>query len=129
MDQKAPGFRQRWTQSRPTKTSVFWACVASVVMTLVVGFTWGGWVRGATARSMADTMAEEAVTKRLAPMCVMQADRDPAKTQKLKELQALSSYERADYVKKQGWAKMPGDAEADAKVAEQCAKLLADVKS
>ena len=41
----------------------------------------------------------------------------------------LSSYERADYVKKHGWAKMPGDAEADAKVAEQCAKLLADGKS
>jgi hypothetical protein len=27
-------------------------------------------------------------------------------------------------VKKQGWAKMPGEAEPDSKVADECAKLL-----
>ena len=29
-----------------------------------------------------------------------------------------------DYVKKQGWATMPGEMEADGKVADECAKLL-----
>jgi hypothetical protein len=38
----------------------------------------------------------------------------------------MSSYERGDYVKKQGWAKMPGEAEADGKVADECAKLVMD---
>ena len=129
MEPKKLTFGQRWAESRPTKTAVVWACVASVVVTLIVGFTWGGWVRGATAKSMADTMAEEAVTKRLAPMCVVQVSRDPAKDEKLKALKDMSSYERGDYVKKQGWAKMPGDTEADSKVAEQCAKLLTESKS
>jgi len=124
MEQKKRSCGERWTESRPTKTAVFWACVGSVVVTLIVGFTWGGWVRGATAKSMADTMAEEAVTKRLAPMCVLQVNRDPARDRKLQEMKELGSYQRGDYVKTQGWAKMPGDTETDGKVAEQCVKLL-----
>jgi hypothetical protein len=95
-----------------------------VVATLIVGFTWGGWVLGGTARSMAQVMAEDAVTKRLAPMCVVQVNSDPAKAQKVKELMDMSAYERGDYVKKQGWAKMPGEGEADGKVADECARLL-----
>ena len=31
-----------------------------------------------------------------------------------------------DYVKKQGWAKNAGEAEADGKVADECAKLVMD---
>jgi hypothetical protein len=32
-------------------------------------------------------------------------------------------------VKAQGWAKMPGDTDTDARVAEQCARLLIEQKS
>jgi len=92
---------------------------------MIVGFTWGGWVTGGTAREIAKEMAEGAVVKRLAPICVVQFNQDPGKDQKLKELKATSSYQRGDYVKKQGWAKMPGEEEPDGKVAEECAKLLA----
>ncbi len=125
MDPNKPrSFSQRFSDSRPTKTAVFWACAGCIVATLIVGFTWGGWVRGATAKSMGVAMAEEAVTKRLAPMCVIQVNDDPARAQKFKALKDMSSYERGDYVKKQGWAKMPGDTEADGKVADECAKLV-----
>jgi len=73
---------------------------------------------------MAEARAEDAVVKRLAPICAFQFKQDPAKDQKLKELKAMSFYERGDYVKKQGWAKMPGEAEPDSKVADECAKLI-----
>ena len=119
------GFRQRWDEAQPTKTVTFWSCVASVVITMIVGFNWGGWVTGGTSREIAKEMAEEAVAKRLAPICVVQFKQDPGKDQKLKELKKESSYLRGDYVKKQGWAKMPGEKEPDSKVAEECAKLLA----
>ena len=115
---------QRWSKARPTKTLVFWLCVACAALTMIVGFTWGGWVRGATARSMAEAGAEEAVVKHLAPICVVQFQQDPAKDQKLHVLRDMSAYERGDYVKKQGWAKMPGEGEADSKVADECAKLI-----
>jgi hypothetical protein len=118
------GFRQRWLKARPTKTTVFWSWVACAVLTMIVGFTWGGWVRGATARDMAETEAEDALVKHLAPICVVQFQHDPAKSQKLKELREMNAYERGDYVKKQVWAKMPGEGEADSKVADECAKLL-----
>jgi hypothetical protein len=116
--------RQRWDEARPTKTLVFWSWVASVVLTMIIGFAWGGWVTGGTARSMAATMAEEAVVKRLAPICVVQFSRDPGKDQKLKELKETSGWQRGDYVGKQGWATMPGEDKPDGKVAEECARLL-----
>src|SRR5574342_599473 len=123
-DWKTKGFGQRLGEARPTKTLVFWAWVASVVVIMIIGFTWGGWVTGSTARNMAVVMAEEAVVKRLVPICVVQFKQDPGKDQKLKELKEKGSYERGEYVKQQGWATMPGEEEADSKVAEECAKLL-----
>jgi len=118
-------FGDRWQAARPTKTAFFWSCVASAVVTMIIGFTWGGWIRGATAQSMAESRAENAVATRLAHICVVQARHDPSEDQKLKELKALDTYARGDYVTKQGWARMPGEQETDSKVAEDCAELLA----
>jgi len=117
-------FRQWWDAARPTKTAVFWSWVGSVVLTMIIGFAWGGWVTGGTARSMAETMADDAVVKRLAPMCVVQFNRDPGKDQKLKELKEVSGWQRGEYVTKGNWATMPGEEKADSKVAEECARLL-----
>ncbi len=118
------GFGHRWSEARPTKTIVFWSWVASVVVTMIIGFTWGGWVTGGTARNLAAVMAEDAVVRRLAPICVVQFKKDPGKDQKLKELKGISTWERGDYVKKQGWATMPGGEEPESKVADECARLL-----
>jgi len=121
-------FGQRMGESRASKTLLFWSAVAAVVATMIVGFTWGGWVTGGTARAMAQTMADEAVVKRLAPICVVQSGQDPKKVEKLKELTALSGYERGEFLKKVGWSKMPGEAESDSRVSEECAKLLISSK-
>lgn len=117
-------FRQRWDEARPTKTVVFWSWVGSVVLTMIIGFAWGGWVTGGTARSMAEKMAEDAVVKRLAPICVVQFKRAPGKDQKLKELEKTDSWQRSEYVEKQGWATMPGEEKPDSKVAAECTRLL-----
>ena len=115
----------KWSSRRPSKTALFWSCVASAVLTMIIGFTWGGWVRGATAQSMASTMADEAVVKRLAPICVFESKSDPARAQKLKQLKEMSAFERGDFVKKQGWATMPGEKEPDSSVADACAEVIA----
>src|SRR5438128_1374970 len=98
---------QRWSHARPTKTLVFWSWVATAVVTMIIGFSWGGWVTGGTA-----------------PICVVQSGRDPAKAVKLVALKAESSWQRGEYIGKQGWATMPGEQEPDGKVAEACATLL-----
>jgi hypothetical protein len=127
MEQRAPSIRQRWSESRPTKRLLFWACVATMVGTIIVGFTWGGWTTGGKARYAAEGMASDAVAKRLAPICVVQFKADPNGAQKLKELNEVSSYGRGEYVQKQGWATMPGEVSPDSKVADECVKLLVAV--
>ncbi len=116
--------RQWWRDVRPTKTVVFWSWVASVVLTMIIGFAWGGWVTGGTAQTMADKIAQDAVVKRLAPMCVVQFNRDPGKDQKLTELKATGSWQGGDYVEKQGWATLAGEEKPDSAVASECARLL-----
>lgn len=116
---------ERWRDAQLTKTAVFWSCVATMVLTMVVGFAWGGWVTGGTAQTMADKIAQDAVLKRLAPICVVQFNKDPGKVQKLTELKAADSWQRAEYVEKQGWATMPGEEKPDREVAADCARLLA----
>lgn len=127
MEQKAPSIRQMWSQSRPTKTLLVWACVATMVLTIIVGFAWGGWITGGKARYAAEGMASDAVAKRLAPICVVRYKADPDRAQKLKELNEVSSYGKGEYVQKQGWATMPGEVGPDSKVADECAKLLAQI--
>jgi hypothetical protein len=115
---------ERWSGARPTKTIVFWSWVAAAALTMIIGFTWGGWVTGSTARSMAAVGGEDAVVRRLAPMCVARFQQDPGKDQKLKEVKDTDTWQRGDYVKKQGWATMLGEQEPDGRVADECVKLL-----
>ena len=115
---------QRWANAQPTKTIAFWSCMTSIVLTMIVGFAWGGWVTEGTAQKMSETMADDAVVKRLAPICVVQFNQDPEKEKKLVELKGTHSWQRDGYVEKQGWATMPGEEKADRNVAEACAQLL-----
>lgn len=89
--------------------NVFWSWIASINVTMIIGFPWGGWVTGGTARTMADAIGEDAVVKRLAPVSVVQFKQDAQKDQKLKGLKETGTWEQTDYVKKQGWATMPGE--------------------
>jgi hypothetical protein len=115
-----PSYGERWDKTRPTKTIVFWSVVATVVLTMIVGFAWGGWVTGGTAQETTD----DAVVQRLSTICLGQFNQDPQKDQKLIELQDTRVYQRDDYVKEQGWATMPGEVDPDNKVADGCAKLI-----
>lgn len=116
---------ERWSAIQLSKTTIFWVCLAMIAGTMLVGFTWGGWVTGGTAQKTATTLANTAVVQRLSAICIAQFQQDPDKEQKLVDLKAASSYKRSDYVKEQGWSTMPGEEQADTKVATECAKQLA----
>ncbi len=115
-----PSYGERWSNIRPTKTIVFGLAVVTMILTIIVGFNWGGWVTGGTAQKM----STDAVAQRLSTICMGQYNQDPQKDQKLTQLQETSPYQRDDFVKEQGWATMPGEAKADNKVADGCAKLI-----
>jgi hypothetical protein len=101
------------------KTGV-WGAVGGAVIAIIIGFAWGGWVVGGTAQ----TMAEAAVIDRLSPICVEQFNQDPQRDEKLKGLKAADSWNRDEYVIKQGWATMPGEKAPDRRVADRCSELI-----
>ena len=104
-----------------------WGAIIGAILTMIIGFVWGGWVTGGTAQTTAEEAAESAVVDRLVPICVAQFNQDPEKDQKLKELKEKSSWERDKYVKEQGWATMPYEKEPDSRVAEKCTKQIMQI--
>jgi hypothetical protein len=126
-EQGPVSFGEKWRAAQPTKAHLFWSCLAAVILTIVLGFTWGGWMSAGAAQKMADTAAKAAVVQRLAPICVAQFNQDPAKDEKLMELQGASTYERAVFITDQMWATMPGETEPSSQVAAECAKLLMQI--
>jgi hypothetical protein len=120
-----PGLGQRWKNLQPTKSHLVWACLATAILTMIIGFNWGGWVPGSTAQENGAAMAKEAVIQRLVPVCVAQFGLDPNKEAKLVELnEKTTSYQQSQFVRDQGWATISGVEKPDPKVANACAKLL-----
>ena len=60
---------KRWENYRPSKALWLWSCVASVIVTIVIGFAWGGWVTGGTATRVAEEAAAGARAQLAAQVC------------------------------------------------------------
>lgn len=97
-------------------------------VTMIVGFNWGGWVTGGTARDMTQRSATTAVVTALAPICVDRFQRSADAGTNMAELKKASSYQQASFVEKGGWATFPGSEQPDSSVAQACATLLNGLK-
>jgi len=97
-----------------------WGLIVGAVIAMIIGFAWGGW----TTFSTTQKMSEEAVLASQAAICVAQFMKGPNHEEKLKELAALDSWKRYEYIEKGGWDKMPGQEKADYTVARACADGL-----
>jgi hypothetical protein len=102
-----------------------YGAVAGAVATMVIGFSWGGWVTGGTAREQAADSSEKAVVAALASICVDRSTRDPMLAERVAALKEAASYGRADIVMKTGWAKIPGIDELKREVASACGNQVA----
>ena len=100
------------------------ACIGVVLLTLLVGFTWGGWVTGGTAQAMAQKSTEQAVAQRLGNICLAQAQQTADIQAQLEELKEIASYNRVRAVMEKPWAVMPGEDAADRAVASACTAAL-----
>lgn len=102
-----------------------WGAVIGSVLTMIIGFSWGGWVTAGTADQVAREQANAAVTSALTPVCLANAKTDPAGAKKLGELRAIDySYQQEQFVMEAGWASMPGSEEPNRQVAVACASQL-----
>ena len=103
-----PSLGRRWESYQPSKGIWFWSCVACIVATVVIGFTWGGWVTGGTATKMAADAAAGANAQLAATDCVHRFENGPDATAQLAALKKAESFQRSDLIEKHGWATMPG---------------------
>lgn len=125
MQDNLTNMRQKWSKMKPSKTTMVWIVIGTIILTMIIGFSRGGWVTGGNSQLFAERSSSDAVVDRLALICVAQFNEDPQKEEKLAELKELIlSNGRLNYVKEQGWATMPGETEADNRVASECARQL-----
>jgi hypothetical protein len=96
--------------------------------TLGIGFSWGGFMLGSTAKTLADSTASSAVVAAIAPICVDQFQHSTDAANNLTELKKTDSWQQAAYVEKGGWATMPGSKAADSDVSQACAAILSAAK-
>ena len=101
-----------------------WGLICGAVITIIIGFSWGGWTTAATTQ----TMSEEAVLASQAAICVGQFMKDPDHAAKLEEFGKISSWERAKFIEKGGWDKIPGHDRADYALSSACADGIAQIK-
>jgi hypothetical protein len=102
-----------------------WGAVIGSILTMIVGFSWGGWMTSNSGRQEAVRHGDAAVVAALLPTCLAREKADGARTTKLGELKGMtSSYQQTDFVMKSGWATFPGSDEPNRGVAEACAAAL-----
>jgi hypothetical protein len=98
-----------------------WGLICGAIVAMIIGFAWGGWTTSSTTK----TMTADAVVASQAAICVAQFIKEPNYEENLKELEALNSWKRSDFIEKGGWDKMPGQEKADDDVCRACADGLA----
>jgi hypothetical protein len=77
-----------------------------------------------SAEKKAGKQVQVAVLDLLTPICVDRFQQDGRKVQKLAALKQENSWQRDDFVIKQGWATMPGAEKPERGVAVACANQI-----
>ncbi len=98
------------------------------VATLFIGFYWGGWVTGGSAKDMVQRSTTAAVVTALSPICVDKFQHSAEAATNMVELKKVSSYQQGSFIEKGGWATLPGSENANSAVARACAEMLSSLK-
>jgi len=109
-------------------TRLLQGAAVGAVVTLIVGFNWGGWVTGGTAKDMTQRSSTAAVIAALSPICVDKFQRSADAPANMAELKKVSSYQQGTFIEKGGWATLPGGEGANSSVARACAEMLSSLK-
>jgi hypothetical protein len=109
-------------------TRLLQGAAAGAIATLIVGFYWGGWVTGGTAKDMVQRSTTSAVISALSPICVDKFQHSAEALTNMVELKKVASYQQGSFIEKGGWATLPGGEGANSAVARACAEMLSTLK-
>lgn len=100
------------------------ALAVGAIGTMILGFTWGGWMTESTANEKIAAAGNTATVNALVPFCVEHARKDPDFSTKLTSITSVSSWKQDDAFKAAGWNEVPNIAEMSNDMIERCIELL-----
>jgi hypothetical protein len=112
----------------PWLKQAVWGVIVGSVGTMIVGFSWMGWVLGGTAERMAVDRSNSAVIVALTPTCVARFMQQPNAALKLAEFRKIDPWRQAQFVEEGGWATPRGGETPNSGVANACAEELMKAK-
>ena len=125
---KTQSLAQRWDGYQLSKSTAAWIIAGSVAATIIIGFSWGGWVRGSTADAMATKAVDTARAELAAAVCVHQFMGGANVSAQLATLQSTDSWKRDTFIEEGGWVTLPGGEKPIAGAAELCSQMLMETK-
>jgi len=119
---------EKWSVYQPSKAVWFWSCIGAAVLTMIVGFSWGGWVTGGTATKQAEAAGDEAAAQLAANICVHRFLAAPDASAQLAELKKSDTWKRDTFVEEGGWVTFATMKKPVNGAAELCAEQLASAE-
>jgi hypothetical protein len=112
-----------------SRTRLLQGIATGAIASMVIGFSWGGWMTGGSASKLAAERADTAVVAALTPICVEKFLQNSDAKANLAILQKISSnWEQGQYLEKGGWVTQPGATSSDYHLARACAEKLVQIK-
>jgi hypothetical protein len=105
-------------------TRLLQGAVAGAIATVVIGFSWGGWVTGGTAKEMAQKGVSSALVSALSPICVDRFTHSADVAANMTEFKKVDSWQQGPFIEKGGWTTMPNGDPNSSAVAQACATML-----
>lgn len=106
-----------------TKPALTGAAVGAIALA-IIGFSWGGWVTGGSAKDMAAKQSVADIAAALTPYCLERSQSDANAVAIMAELKAATSFSRRSVVEKSGWATPLGADKPNTALAQACQLAL-----
>ena len=107
-------------------TRMLQGAALGAVATMFVGFYWGGWMLGSTAKKLATDETRSAIVTIAAPACAEHFV-NKANDEKWAEYQKVDTWRRDTYIKDAGYATVVGvanDYSTSSAIADACVKAI-----
>jgi hypothetical protein len=107
-------------------TRLVQGAAVGAIATIIIGFSWGGWMLGSTAKKLASDETRSAIVTVAAPACA-EHFANKANDEKWAEYQKVDTWRRDTYIKDAGYATMTGlanDYSTSSAIADACVKAL-----
>lgn len=121
-------FGRRFETYRGSKTMIFWSCAGCIAATLILGFTWGGWMTASSARKVVAQAGYDARADLAAAICVHRFGASADHVANLAALKGTDTWKRDEYIVKGGWLKLDGQESEISGASALCAQRLIEAK-